>query len=144
MTLVRWSPMRDMMSLQNEINRIFNAAPRGSREEYESATWSPLADVIEDAENFRIQVDMPGVDKKDVSMNFKENVLTISGERRSETVKEGETSHREERVYGRFFRSFSFPMPVSAEKIDAKFQDGVLTITVPKAEEAKPKSIEIH
>lgn len=144
MTLVRFSPMRDMMSLQEELNRIFNSTSRSGGEEYESATWSPVADVIEDGDKFMIRADMPGVAKGDVKINFKEGVLTLSGERKSVERKEGETSHREERVYGRFYRSFTFPSPVNADKIDAKFQDGVLQVTVPKAEEAKPKQIEIH
>lgn len=144
MTLVRFSPMRDMMTLQNELNRIFNAAPVSNNEEYESATWSPLADVIEDHDKYTIQLDMPGMTKEHVKLNFKENVLTVSGERKSAEVKEGITSHREERVYGKFVRTFSFRTPVNPEKIDAKFTDGVLSITVPKAEEAKPKQIEIH
>jgi len=136
--------MRDMMTLQNELNRIFNSEPVSNNEEYETATWSPLADVIEDHDKYTIQLDMPGMTKDQVKLNFKENVLTVSGERKSAEVKENTTCHREERVYGKFVRSFTFRTPANAGKIEAKFDNGVLTITVPKVEEAKPKQIEIH
>jgi HSP20 family protein len=144
MTLVRWNPMRDMMTMQNELNKIFSAPSRQYDEDYDNATWSPVSDVIEDNDTFTIQADLPGMNKADVTISFKENVLTLKGERKNAELPEGATSHREERVFGRFFRSYSFPTPVSPDKIEAKFNNGVLTVTIPKAEEAKPRAININ
>lgn len=146
MTLTRWNPANDFMNLQREVNRLFNGiTPRSKRdEEYESAVWSPVVDIMEDADKYALSFDLPGIDKKDVKMNFSENTLTISGERRSEDEKKDVTCHRVERVYGKFYRSFTFPSMVNAEKISAQYKDGVLLVTVPKAEESKPKQITIN
>ncbi|MAT38239.1 MAG: hypothetical protein CL946_01405 [Ectothiorhodospiraceae bacterium] len=143
MTLVRWNPVKEMVNLQNEINRMFHDTTPAKEEEYRSATWSPLADVVEDGDTYTIHMDMPGLEKKDIEMNFLENTLAVTGERTA-PEREGVTSHRVERIYGKFFRKFRFPHPVDSNKIEAKFNDGVLTITVPKAEEAKPRQIEIR
>jgi HSP20 family protein len=146
MTLTRWNPANEFMNLQREVNRLFNGvAPRSKRdEEYESAVWSPVVDITEDADKYSLSFDLPGIDKKDVKMNFSENTLTVSGERRTEEEKKEVTCHRVERVYGKFYRSFTFPTMVNAEKISAAYRDGVLTVTVPKAEESKPKQITIN
>ena len=144
MTLVRRSPMHDMMTMQHELNRIFNSPLRERNEEYNDANWSPVSDVIEDNDTFTIQADLPGMNKSDLIINFKENVLTLTGERKATELAEGTTCHREERIYGKFYREYAFPTPVDAQKIDAKFKDGVLTVKVPKAEEAKPKTISIN
>ena len=146
MTLTRWNPANDFMNLQREVNRLFNGiTPRTKRdEEYESAVWSPVVDIMEDADKFSLSFDLPGVDKKDVKMKFSENTLTISGERRSVEETKDATCHRVERVYGKFYRSFTFPSLVNADKISAAYRDGVLTVTVPKAEESKPKQISIN
>lgn len=146
MTITRWNPANDFMNLQREVNRLFNGiTPRTKRdEEYESAVWSPVVDIMEDADKFSLSFDLPGVDKKDVKMKFSENTLTVSGERRSEEETKDATCHRVERVYGKFYRSFTFPSMVNADKISAAYRDGVLTVTVPKAEESKPKQISIN
>jgi HSP20 family protein len=146
MTLTRWNPANDFMNLQREVNRLFNGiTPRTRRdEEYESAVWSPVVDITEDADQYTLSFDLPGVEKKDVKMNYSDNTLTVSGERRSFEEKKDMTCHRVERAFGKFYRSFTFPTMVNAEKIGATYKDGVLTVAVPKAEETKPKQITIN
>lgn len=145
MTLTRWNPVSEMNNLQREINRIFNGiAPRSRDEDYESAVWSPMVDIVEDADGYTLSFDLPGVAKDDVKMHFADNTLKISGERKAVEEKKDSTCHRIEKVYGKFYRSFSFPAAVNADKISATYRDGVLTVSVPKAEEVKPKQIAIN
>lgn len=146
MTLTRWNPANDFMNLQREVNRLFNGiTPKTKRdEEYESAVWSPIVDIMEDADQYSLSFDIPGIEKQDVKMNFSDNTLTVSGERKTIEEKKDMTCHRVERVYGKFYRSFTFPTMVNAEKISAAYKNGVLTVTVPKAEESKPKQIMIN
>lgn len=143
--LKRWDPASELETMQREIGRLFgNFTPRGARsEEYDSAVWSPVADIIEDANSYTIVFDMPGLDKKDIKINLADNTLSVSGERKYTDEKKDSTMHRIERSYGKFYRSFGFPAPVTADKIIASYQNGVLTVSVPKAEEAKPKQIEV-
>jgi HSP20 family protein len=145
MTITRWNPVQEFSNLQREVNRFFNGiAPKNKHDEdYESAVWSPVVDIVEDADQYSLSFDLPGVEKKDVKMNFADNMLTVSGERKSMEERKDLTCHRVERTFGKFYRSFTFPTMVSAEKINASYKDGVLTVTVPKAEESKPKSITI-
>ena len=143
MTLTQWNPVRDMMSMQRELNRAFNRTmTERSEEGYDSAVWSPRVDVAENDDQFTLELDLPGIDKKDVKINYTDDVLSISGERRVQKFENVKQQHVE-RSYGKFYRRFSFPGQVNPDAISAKYSDGVLTVTVPKAEEMKPKSIEI-
>ncbi len=146
MTLTRWNPVNDLLNLQREMNRLLTGftPKRLDEDDLDSAVWSPVVDIVEDNDNYVLRFDLPGVEKKDVKMNFADNTLSISGERKSVEEKEDSTCHRIERVYGKFYRSFTFPTNVDAEKISASYKDGVLTVTVPKAEESKPKQIVIN
>ncbi|MBR9979318.1 MAG: Hsp20/alpha crystallin family protein [Bacteroidetes bacterium] len=146
MTVVRWNPVNEMMNLQREMNRFFNGMPtrRERDEDYESAVWSPMTDITEDSDKYELRFDLPGMSKEDIKMNFSENTLKISGERHAMEEKKEETCHRVERVSGKFFRSFNFPTQVDSNKISASYKDGVLTVTVPKTEEVKPRHIAIQ
>ena len=145
MTVTRWNPANDFMNLQREVNRIFNGiSPQAKRdEEYESAVWSPRADVTENPDAYVLTFDLPGMSRDDVKLSFTENTLKVSGERKEEEDRSSATCHRVERVFGKFYRSFNFPTQVNAENIKANLENGVLSITVPKAEEVKPKEISI-
>lgn len=145
MTITRWNPVNDLMNLQREMNRVFSGiTPKPNRDEdYESAVWSPTVDIVEDNDVYTLSFDLPGLKKEDIKMNFADNTLKISGERKAVEESKEATCHRVERVYGKFYRSFNFPTMVNADKISANYKDGVLTIAVPKAEEVKPKQITI-
>ncbi len=150
MTLVKWNPTRELLNVEREFNRLFNTlgsrfglAESQENDEYENAVWMPLTDITEDKDNFILKLDLPGVSKEDVKISFNDGQLSISGERKQEKETKESKFHRVERVYGRYYRSFTLPSQIKTDKIDAEFKDGQLTITVPKAEEAKPKEIPI-
>jgi HSP20 family protein len=105
--------------------------------------WTPAVDIVEHANEYVVKVELPGLSKEDVKITLESNVLTIRGEKKQANETKDKNFHRIERAYGLFQRSFSMPMAVNSEKIDAVYQDGILTITLPKAEEAKPKQIEV-
>lgn len=144
-TMRRFNPAAELAGIQKEFDRWLSPFSSKSKPEaeYESAVWSPLADVSEDKDSYKLRFDVAGLSKDDIQINLTDNKLSVSGERKFESEKQDETTHRIERAYGRFYRSFAFPSAVSAEKIQAQYKDGVLTITVPKADEAKPKQIKI-
>ena len=105
--------------------------------------WVPLVDVVEDENEYVIKAELPEIDKKDISVKVEDGVLTLSGERKAETVSDEARVHRIERSYGRFERTFRVPENADAGKVVAEFKSGVLRVSLPKAEEAKPKSIEV-
>lgn len=144
MTLVRWLPRRDLISMQDELNRMFENFFSNARSEETETMWAPRIDVIEDKEKYTVKIDVPGIRKDDVKITLNENVLNIRGERAEELKSENETYHLVERRNGKFSRSLTLPTNVSVNDIKAKFTDGVLTISLPKAEEAKPREISIE
>ncbi|MEN3037978.1 MAG: Hsp20/alpha crystallin family protein [Candidatus Kryptonium sp.] len=149
MTLTKWSPIRDLATeifdLQREINKMFSRFFREFEEEEEIRVtrWSPRVDISETDDEYIVRAEIPGVNKDDIKITIKENMLTISGEKKQEKETKNENFHRIERVYGSFSRSFTLPGAVKVDKVEAKFKDGVLTIKLPKVEEAKTKEIEI-
>lgn len=106
--------------------------------------WEPRADVHETDEHYVVELDVPGIDKKDVKVKFEDNTLTVSGERKMEQKSDEKNSHRYERAYGSFSRTIHLPKNVNTQKINASYKNGVLEITLPKADEVKPKEIEIN
>ena len=151
MTLVKFNPMRDLVDFEKEFNKMFNAfenrfgisKSKDEDNEYENAVWMPLTDIYEDKEKYTLRLDLPGIKKDDVKISFVEGKLSISGERNQETEHKDSKCLRIERSFGRYYRSFNLPEHVQSDKIVAEFKDGQLTISIPKAEEAKPKEIEI-
>jgi HSP20 family protein len=145
-TIVRWDPLKEMSTLQERMNRMFDDVwGRGRRpdEEFISGSWVPAVDVRETKDSLEIAAELPGMDPKNVEVSVDNGVLTLRGSRHFEKAAEGETYHRVERAYGAFERSFTLPTNVDPEKIQAAYRHGVLHLTVPKREEAKPKSISI-
>jgi HSP20 family protein len=112
--------------------------------EEDSVVWSPRVDVEETAEAIVVHADLPGIDKKDLKVNLENNLLTIRGERKSEREEKGKNYYRSERAFGTFQRTFTLSERVKAESIKADYKNGVLTVTLPKAEEAKPRDISIN
>lgn len=149
MTLVKWNPTRDLFNLEREFNKLFSTfgdkfgISRAEEDAYENAVWSPLADISEDDDKYVVKLDLPGIDKKDVKLSFTDGQITISGERKQENEEKNAKYHRVERMYGKYYRSFALPTKIKEDKIDAQFKNGQLTITIPKADEVKPKEIEI-
>jgi len=129
-----WPTFGRLASLQDEIDRLFESP---------LMAWSPALDVREDADNFVVRAELPGLKREEIEVSLHDGALVIAGERKAEKVEEGVEVHRQERYYGKFQRALTLPTPVAADKIKAQYKDGVLTVTLPKVEEAKPKQIDI-
>ena len=142
MTIVRWSPMRDMLNIQDEMNRLFNNFARSSESDRD-VLWSPMVDIFENEDEITVNVEIPGMGKDDVKISIQDNVLTLKGEKKQDKEMKDKNFHRVERAYGTFERSFSLPSSIQTDKVKATTKDGVLTVTLPKAEESKPKEIDI-
>ena len=144
MTIVRWRPIRDVLSLQDDINHMFEDMWGAREGETQMMRSMPPADIVEDKEHYSVSLEVPGLKKEDIKVTLKENTLIISGEKKKEAEEKDKTYHRVERSYGNFVRTFELPMEVNANKINAEFKDGILTITLPKSEESKPKEIQVQ
>lgn len=153
MSLIRWNPTRELTTwprelfgMQREFNRLFEDMFRGGMQAEEStgkSFWTPAVDIAEQENEYVVKVELPGITREDVKITLESNVLTIRGEKKQEKdTKEG-SYHRVERSYGSFQRSFTLPTSVKSDKIDALYKDGLLTVVLPKVEEAKPKQIEV-
>jgi HSP20 family protein len=142
--MARWDPFRDLMSIQNELNRPFGRTYGGEAgAPAATGSWVPPLDVYETTEDFIVTMDLPGIEPDSVDVTVEDSTLTVSGSRELSSETREENYLRVERRYGQFSRSLSLPASADANKIDARFDKGVLTISVPKAEEAKPKKITI-
>ncbi|HUK13269.1 MAG TPA: Hsp20/alpha crystallin family protein [Thermoanaerobaculaceae bacterium] len=145
-TIVRWDPFREMHSLQDRLNRAFEdvwGRSRRPEDEFVTGSWMPPVDVRETKDALEITAELPGIEPKDVEVSVENGILTLKGSRTFEKAADGETYHRVERSYGAFERSFTLPTNVDTEKVKAVYRSGVLHLTLPKREEAKPKSISI-
>lgn len=147
MALTRWRPMPSafpqVWDIQSEINRVFDNL-WGPEESELRGMWSPAVDIAETKDEIVVSADLPGLNKENIKVNVENNVLTFSGERKQETQENGSNVHRLERSYGFFSRSFTLPATVRADAIKAAYKDGVLHLTLPKAEEAKPRRIAVE
>jgi len=144
MNIVRWTPFNELSLIQNQMNRLFGSALQGWPDESNVVTnWTPSADIYESDNDLVVNLDLPGIDPKMAEIRVENNVLTIRGERHLEPNQNRETFYRAERAYGTFARSFTLSTAVDSDKIRANYQNGVLSITLPKAEAAKPKRIQI-
>ena len=148
MTLVKWNPWKnrvltDIERIDRHMNSWLNDLWSGEEFDRTLQDWNPSVDVLENDDAYVFSAELPGLKKEDVKITLKENLLTISGEKKFEKEQKDKNYFRMERNYGKFNRSFSLPTNVRAGDISADFSDGVLKITLPKAEEAKPKEISI-
>ena len=146
MAVTRWDPFRDLNMLQDRMNRLFDDAGRGWRsdEPVSTTTWSPAIDIFETEGEIVVKAELPGMDRKDITVHLENNVLTLRGERRFAKETKEENYHRIERSYGGFSRAFSIPMSVDEQSINADYKDGILNIRLPKKEQAEPKQIKIN
>jgi HSP20 family protein len=129
-----WPTFGRLTSLQEELDRLFESPMTG---------WAPPLDVHEDKDSFSIRVELPGMKREDIEVTLQDGALVITGERKEEKVTNETTVHRQERFYGKFTRALTLPAAVSGDKVKAQYKDGILTVTLPKAEEAKPKAITV-
>jgi len=146
MAIVRWEPLRELSSLQNEMNRLFNTAfdaPTTPGNGAAMRRWVPAMDLLETADHFVLRADLPGLTQDDVKIELEDSTLTVSGERNSEHEDKQEGYYRVERAFGSFSRSLTLPKGIDADAVTASFDNGVLEIRVPKPEERKPRRISI-
>ena len=143
--LTRRTPSRTLRDLQREVDSIFDQFfDRDRDEEGTSAVWAPRTDLAETDDAYTLRVDVPGMTKEDISINLQNNTLTISGERLNERMEESEEYVRVERAFGNFHRTFTLPDAVDQENIEATYENGVLTINIPKTAKSTRRQIEIQ
>ena len=156
MSIIRWSPVRDLTPwtwdigselthIHREMNRMLDTFSRGGTIDDGSfgTFWTPAVDITESEDAYLVEVELPGLKKEDVKITMENNILTIQGEKKQEKEEKRENYHRSERGYGSFQRSFTLPTTVKSDKIEAQYRNGILTATLPKVEEAKPKAVEV-
>jgi HSP20 family protein len=141
-TLSRWEPFRDLVAMQEQMNRLFDDRFRG-RDETTLSNWAPPVDVYEDAEGVTLTAELPGIDAKDVDVKVENGLLTLSGERRLDREDKKQNYHRIERTYGTFLRTFTLPPTVDVEHIKAEHKNGLLKLFLPRREETKPRKISV-
>lgn len=143
-TLTRFTP-RTSQAIDQMFNRaieeFFGGLPTG--QQGEARPWQPPVDICETTDAYLLQVELPGLTREDIEITLENNVLKLSGERKFDQDAQKQTYHRLERLYGAFSRSFTLPLQVAADRVEATFKDGVLAVTVPKAEQARPRKINI-
>ncbi|HEB77049.1 MAG TPA: Hsp20/alpha crystallin family protein [Methylothermaceae bacterium] len=145
--LVRYEPFSLLNQLQRELERSFESLRselfRGEGEAPATVEWAPAVDIKEEADRYIVQADLPGIKPEDIEVTLEKGVLTIKGHRETEAKEEKENYKRIERFYGSFFRRFTLPETVDEEKIEAKYENGVLTVVIPKKPEVQPKKIPV-
>ena len=141
--LNRWEPYRSHTGLESQVNRMFNEL-FGSSQESNLTTWAPAVDIFETEQSLIVKADLPDVKPEELDIRVENNILTIRGERKFEKTVNEDRYLRIERPYGSFARSFSLANTVNPEAIKADYKNGVLTLSIPKREEAKPKQIKVN
>jgi HSP20 family protein len=147
MSVIRWEPFRDLVSTQDRFNQLFNdtfARAFGDQQEVSPHTWVPPVDIYETGDSLVLQAELPGINPDEVEIRVEDSTLYLKGERKFEKEVKEESLHRVERSYGTFMRSFSLPSTIDSEKVKAEYDNGILTLTMPKREEAKPRTIKIN
>jgi len=143
--LANWLGVGRLTSLRDEIDRLFEQPLTDlARTSRLLSGWTPAVDLYEDKDNVYVKAELPGMKKEDIEVSFHNGTLSLSGERKSEGKHEDAEVYRSERFFGRFQRTVTLPTPVAADNVKAQYKDGILIITLPKTEEAKPKHIDVH
>ena len=140
-----WPSMSRLTDLRDEIDRLFDVPLAGLTQTSPwMSGWTPALDVYEDKDHFTVKAEVPGMKKEDIEVSLHEGTLTVSGERKEEAASKESGLYRSERYFGRFQRAVDLPASVVGDKVKAEYRDGILTITLPKAEEAKPRQINVN
>jgi HSP20 family protein len=143
--IVQWNPFHDLEQMHDRLASLFaDGHSRNGRELSTAEAWAPTVDIIENESAYLVTAELPGVRKEDIQITLEDGLLTLAGERKQEQTEKTRKFHRIERSYGAFSRSFSLPKNVDAEKIEARFRDGVLAVAVAKSETARPRHIEVR
>ena len=142
--LVRWNPYREMNHMRRMVDRVYNENLARSENELDQAALPLALDVIETDEAYMVKATVPGIDPNDLEITYTNKILTIQGELKNESEQEGERFHIRERFSGKFYRQLRLPIPVQDEAISANYENGILTLTLPKSEELKPKKITVQ
>ena len=140
-SLATFAPLARLSAFQQEVDRLFDLTPFTGHASHDG--WSPALDLYQDKDNFLVQAELPGLKREDISLSLHDGLLTIAGERRHEKAQDEKATLRNERFFGRFERTITLPMQVDGTRVQAGYEDGILTVTLPKAEAAKPRQIEI-
>ena len=145
MDLVQWRPFREVTRLRNEMDRLWDEYFGPGRRAFQpmEETWLPAVDVAETGDKVTVKAEIPGMEAKDIEISMVGDTLTIKGEKKAEREEKDENYHMVERSYGSFSRAMKLPAAVAADKVEATYKNGVLTVVLPKKEEVKPKAIEI-
>jgi HSP20 family protein len=141
--LSKWEPFRDLLSLRTDMDRLFKSFFADYPEDRDGF-WAPVIDIEENGSNLVVKAELPGMKKEDIKVAVRDNILTVSGERSHENETKNKTFHRIERSYGKFSRVITLPADVDSNKVKASYKDGILSITLPKPESAKPKQIDVE
>jgi HSP20 family protein len=142
--LTRWDPFREYSTLQDRMNRLFRDSFGDREEALTTSTFAPAVDVYEDEHTISLNIEVPGIDEKDIDVRIENNTLTVHGERKFEKEQKEENFRRVERQYGSFTRSFTLPNTVDTDNIQANYDKGILKIQLAKKAEAKPKQIKVN
>ena len=140
MTLIRWSPMRELATLQNEVDRLFTTMNRTERD----GGFFPPVDVVETEEEYIVRAELPGMRQEDIKVNLADNTVSLKGEKRYEKEEKKTNFYHSERGFGTFERSFTLGTPVQSDKIRARYMNGVLEVVLPKSDQVRPKDIKIE
>ncbi len=145
MAIVRWDPWKDMMSLRERMNRLFEDTftGRGEEQDIMAGSWAPSVDIYETENEVVVAAEAPGIDEKDLEIKIENNTLTLAGERKFEKETKEDNYHRIERAYGKFSRSFTLPPYIDQEDIKAEYDNGVLKVSMPKKPELKPRKVKV-
>ncbi len=147
MSMKKWDPFRDLLSIQDRMNQLFNETralqPEG-REDFSKGSWSPPVDIYESGPDIVLKAEIPGISQDEIEIKIEDDTLALKGERKFRKKTDDENYYRIERSYGTFVRSFTLPNSVDQEGVKATYEAGVLKIVMPKKEEKKPKSIQVQ
>ena len=143
MAITRWDPFREVVALQNRVNSLFRDFNESGDGPLTAASFTPAVDIYEDNQKVVLKLEVPGIEEKDLDVRVENNTLTVKGERKFAQEEKEENFHRIERRYGNFVRSFSVPQTVDTEGVTANYDAGILTVTLAKKAEAKPKQVKI-
>ncbi len=145
MNIIRWDPFRDLATLRERMNRLFEEAytSRGEEKDLVASTWNPSVDIFETENELVLKAELPGVDEDDIEIKIEDSTITLKGDRKFEKETKEENYHRIERSYGSFYRSFTLPRNIDQDKIKAESENGILKVTMPKKAELKPKKVKI-